>query len=192
MNYISEASEKDETNFSAQQLETQKNPWLSGPHEHQGRRQSNKTPAGQREKTAFGLSKLTPGVQSPRTAQTPSGFPWTMARFRYKKADRLRKRSEFLSVSRGAGTRLATKNFLIFLKPNQVGRTRLGVTVTKKVGSAVTRNRIKRQVREFFRLHKPLLPQGRDIVVIAHRGAAELNQPQVREELKVLIDRPVD
>jgi len=115
-----------------------------------------------------------------------------MARFRYKKADRLRKRSEFLSVSRGAGTRLATKNFLIFLKPNQVGRTRLGVTVTKKVGSAVTRNRIKRQVREFFRLHKPLLPQGRDIVVIAHRGAAELNQPQVREELKVLIDRPVD
>jgi len=114
-----------------------------------------------------------------------------MARFCYRKTDRLLKRREFLSVSRGGGTRLETQNFLIFLKPNQKALTRLGVTVTKKVGSAVTRNRIKRLVREFFRLNKHILPQGQDMVVIAHRGAAELNQHLVREELKVLIDRPV-
>jgi len=136
------------------------------------------------------LRKTVSGFQSLPPAPAPSVFPWTMARFCYRKTDRLLKRSEFLRVSRGGGTRLETKNFLIFLKPNQTLLTRLGVTVTKKVGSAVTRNRIKRLVREFFRLHKHVLPQGQDMVVIAHRGAAELNQHLVREELKVLIDRP--
>ncbi|MDY6851337.1 MAG: ribonuclease P protein component [Thermodesulfobacteriota bacterium] len=115
-----------------------------------------------------------------------------MTQFGFRKAERLLKRREFLAVSKDARRRFETENFLILLRPNQLPQTRLGVTVTKKVGpAAVTRNRIKRQVREFFRLNKEALPPGQDVLVIAHRGATGLNHHLVQEELKVLVNRPL-
>jgi len=114
-----------------------------------------------------------------------------MTQFGFRKAERLLKRKEFLAVSRDARGRFETGNFLILLRPNQLPQTRLGVTVTKKVGPAVTRNRIKRQVREFFRLNKEALPPGQDVLVIAHRSAAGLDHHLVQEELKVLVNRPL-
>ena len=113
-----------------------------------------------------------------------------MKRFRFGKSERLRKRREFLDVSRRASQRLNTGNFLILLKTNQLPQPRLGITVTKKVGSAVTRNRIKRNIREFFRLNQTRLPRGHDIVVIAHPGAAGLDYHDLQEELKRILDRP--
>ncbi len=96
-----------------------------------------------------------------------------------------------MTVSKGASKRLETHSFLILLRPNQMFHPRIGVTVTKKVGSAVVRNRIKRHVREFFRLNKRGLPSGYDLVVIAHREAAGVTHSMVQEELRVLLDRPV-
>lgn len=96
-----------------------------------------------------------------------------------------------MAVHKKAKARLETRNFLILLRPNNLACNRLGVTVTKKVGNAVTRNRIKRHVREFFRNNRHLLVQGRDIVVVAYRGAAEVNHLMVGEELQVLLDRPI-
>jgi len=72
---------------------------------------------------------------------------------------------------------------VLLLKPNQVGITRLGVTVSKRVGKSVIRNRVKRLIREFFRLNKHLLPQGHDMVIIARPGAAQLDFWEVKEEL---------
>ncbi len=92
------------------------------------------------------------------------------------------KRSDFVNLNR-SGKRLETKHFVVLLKPNQVGITRLGVTVSKKVGNSVIRNRVKRIVREFFRLNKHLLPQGHDMVIIARPGAARLDFWKVKEEL---------
>ncbi len=66
--------------------------------------------------------------------------------------------------------------------------TRLGITVTKKVGTAVTRNRIKRIVREHFRNNKTRLPNGIDIHIIAKNSSATRNSIEMRHSLHRLFD----
>jgi ribonuclease P protein component len=60
--------------------------------------------------------------------------------------------------------------------------TRLGVVVTKKVGNAIVRNRVKRLCRECFRRWPDFAPRGIDLVVIAREGAGELGLANVEEE----------
>jgi ribonuclease P protein component len=59
---------------------------------------------------------------------------------------------------------------------------RLGLVVTKKVGPAVARNRIKRVCRQCFRTWSDLIPRGVDLLVIAKSGADELGLEDVRRE----------
>jgi ribonuclease P protein component len=56
--------------------------------------------------------------------------------------------------------------------------------VTKKVGTAVERNRIKRVVREVFRLNRSLFPTNHDVVFIAKRGAAGVDYQGVLDEVE--------
>jgi ribonuclease P protein component len=91
---------------------------------------------------------------------------------RITKEMRLRRRADYVEVQT-AGKKLHGRHVLVLARkrsdPELVGR--LGITVTKKVGNAVVRNRIKRLVREWIRLHG-WVPQGWDIVVVAKESAA--------------------
>ncbi len=80
---------------------------------------------------------------------------------------RLRRKSEYSKVY-GCGERLHTRNFLVFALARPESQARLGLAVTRKAGPAVSRNRIKRVLREFFRLHRQGLP-GMDIVITPKR-----------------------
>ena len=82
------------------------------------------------------------------------------------------------------GKRFKTGNFTVIFNPNDAGKNRLGITVSKKVGNAVKRNRVKRLVREFFRLNKTQIPCCHDIVFIAKKGSVPLNYFTLYEELK--------
>ena len=65
---------------------------------------------------------------------------------------------------------MASSSFTLFGLPNTAGTCRLGITVTRKVGGAVRRNRIKRRMREIFRRHRTALTPDLDLVVNAHRS----------------------
>lgn len=68
------------------------------------------------------------------------------------------------------------------LEGDALAASRVGITVTKKIGTAVRRNRVKRLVREAFRLDPALLPDGIDMVVIAKDGAPTLALADVQSE----------
>jgi len=101
------------------------------------------------------------------------------------KHERVRKRREYLSTYH-SGVRIESKNFITVLSRNQLGTKRLGITVTKKVGNSVKRNRVKRLLREFFRLNKSTLPDSHDIVIIVKKGVPPLTYHDVCTELKSL------
>jgi ribonuclease P protein component len=60
---------------------------------------------------------------------------------------------------------------------------RLGITVSRKVGIAVERNRVKRRVREWFRRSQHGLPRDHDLVLIARAGAAAQRAQETAREL---------
>lgn len=70
-------------------------------------------------------------------------------------------------------------------------RSRLGVTVSKRVGNAVVRNRVKRCIREWFRHARAELPYPSDIVVIARRTARGLSGREVATFLDRAIQCPI-
>jgi ribonuclease P protein component len=109
-----------------------------------------------------------------------------MPAFAFSKIERVLDRKDFVNLNR-SGRRHRTQHFTVFVAKNGLSRTRLGITVSKKVGGAVTRNRLKRFVREVFRLHKGLFPAGCDIVVSARESAGKLDFRKVKEELLELV-----
>ncbi|HZE21148.1 MAG TPA: ribonuclease P protein component [Desulfobaccales bacterium] len=106
---------------------------------------------------------------------------------RLHKAERLRHRQDFLRAQ-AQGRRLHTRHFGLVLAPRAAASPRLGLVVTRRLGKAVKRNRVKRLLREFFRRHKTELPAV-DLVIMAKKGAAALGYHQVEEELGRLLFR---
>jgi ribonuclease P protein component len=82
----------------------------------------------------------------------------------------------------------ADSRLLIYGRPNDLPYPRLGLSVSRKVGKAIVRNRWKRLLREAFRLSRPELPQGLDLVVIP-RGSAEPELNSLMESLQKLAAR---
>jgi ribonuclease P protein component len=105
-----------------------------------------------------------------------------MESFSFPKNVRLLNRRDFVNINR-SGKRLHTRHFTVILKQNGLGITRLGVSVSKKTGNAVKRNRVKRLIRELFRLNKTRFPQGYDIVIAAKKDASYLDLRKIKEDL---------
>jgi ribonuclease P protein component len=109
-------------------------------------------------------------------------------RFWFTRADRLRKRSEFLRLS-NRGEKIQDKYFIAIYSQSRIQRTRLGVTVARKVGNAPTRNRIKRLSREYFRLNRQTITGHWDINIIAKKEAANLSSEQAFLSLKIIFNK---
>ena len=100
----------------------------------------------------------------------------------------IRKRADFLAANRGL--RVARPGFVLLANPNGGLGKRYGVTVTKKIGNAVVRNRMKRRFRELLRAALPTegLPD-HDHVLIGREGGLERDFGMMREELSAALTR---
>ena len=99
----------------------------------------------------------------------------------FRRVDRLLKSSEYGRVGR-EGRRVADPAFVLLVseRASDGAPQRIGITVSRKVGPAVVRNRVKRRVREWFRGARSKLRGGIDVVVIWRSAAAALSGRDTR------------
>ncbi|MFZ0240749.1 MAG: ribonuclease P protein component [Desulfobacterales bacterium] len=104
----------------------------------------------------------------------------------FPKTARILKRSEFLRLSR-TGKKIQNRHFILLYSRSFPAQLRFGITVSRKVGNAVRRNRVKRLVREHVRRVRPLMSGGWDINIIAKKDAANLSGGEVGTSLAQLL-----
>ena len=80
------------------------------------------------------------------------------------------------------GRKIQSERFVLFGRENNIGHHRLGITVSKRVGGAVVRNRVKRLFREIFRRSSVEIPSQYDIVVNAKSGCVGAGYLELRAE----------
>ncbi len=108
---------------------------------------------------------------------------------RFLRKHRIRRTSEFQRAFRRRAT-ASDRRLLVFGHENGLAHPRLGLSVSRRVGGAAVRNRWKRMIREAFRLCRPELPGGIDLVVIP-RPEAEPELAGLMESLPRLAARVV-
>lgn len=134
-------------------------------------------------------------VSSPPEADTAN--PRRPRRFGFTRESRLRKRREFLRVQQHA-QRVYGRRLIFQFQDGRTPVSRLGITVSKKVGNAVVRNRIKRWVREVWRIHPELRPDRAsggvpyDLVVTAKRGVDDFSFHAIEAEMVHVLSRTLE
>ncbi|MEE3377669.1 MAG: ribonuclease P protein component [Lachnospiraceae bacterium] len=99
-----------------------------------------------------------------------------------KHTERLKKNSDFQAVYK-EGRSKAGYLTVFLMKENGLLKSRLGISVSKKVGNSVVRHRVKRLIREAYRLNEDSFPPGYDYVIIARKPAAEKGYSEIEKSL---------
>ncbi len=160
-----------ETNLPAEQIGAQAPAWVSRAHGDQGWPQSRRGAAGAR----------------PQAAECVIGAPVPSV-----PVERLKRRSDFRAAA--AGLRASGRTFVVQAhRRADAGAVRIGFTVSKRVGDAVERNRVRRRLREIVRLSAAAgtsgLCPGHDYVLIGRRAALAAPFGQMMRELDAALNR---
>lgn len=97
------------------------------------------------------------------------------------KGERLRKRSQYLKLY-SQGTKVSGRHFYVYFLENELESSRLGITVSRRVGKPVIRNRVKRLLREIFRKNKHLIYPPADLVINATKSSVGVSLSRLEEE----------
>ena len=95
---------------------------------------------------------------------------------------------EFRRVYQG-GKSSASGLVAVYCRRGRRGRSQLGITVGTKVGKAVVRNKIRRRLREIYRLHEPTIRRGFDIVIVARVKSRYATYQQLEADFLRLTDK---
>ncbi len=163
-----------EENVSAVQCAAQADPWFPRPHGHARRACRNRSTSAQGppppDRVTRGRKPVVPGSHA---------FP---------PSARITRAAEYKFVFE-RGERVAGRHFVCHVARQEGGGCRLGFAVSRKVGNAVARNRVKRRLREFFRTHRDGFAPDVLLVVVAKPGAADLDWSGLSGELERLLRR---
>lgn len=103
--------------------------------------------------------------------------------FSLGRQERMLKSSDFRRALK-QGRRLRSPHLTVVVFQRQYGKVRLGLTVSKKIGNAVVRNRLKRRLREIVRVRRSSLVRPWDVLVLAQEGSGALNLAALALELE--------
>ena len=99
-----------------------------------------------------------------------------------KFSESLKKNIDFQTVYR-IGNSNANKYLVMYVMKNNLGKNRLGISVSKKVGNSIVRHRLTRLIRESYRLQEEKFPCGLDIVIIARASAKVKSYKEIESAL---------
>ena len=102
--------------------------------------------------------------------------------------NRLKKRYQFNYVYK-SGEHFSSEHIVLYVVPSKTKSIKVGFAVTKKVGHAVVRNKIRRRLREIVRIHLPNLKQSYNIIVVAKENIVDANFEQLGFEMNKLLKK---
>jgi ribonuclease P protein component len=105
-----------------------------------------------------------------------------------EKRYRLKRNADFQRIRR-QGQSWANRLLVLMAVPNSLDHSRFGFSVSRRLGKAVVRNRVKRLMRETVRRQKERIPAGWDVVWIARRPMREVDFPAVERAVEQLLRR---
>lgn len=91
---------------------------------------------------------------------------------------RIRKNMEFQDIYK-LGRNYWNRNLVLYVKRNDLNRTRVGYTITKKIGNAVSRNRLRRKMKEIYRLNFHNVKEGYDLIFIAKKNIKDISYEEL-------------
>lgn len=105
--------------------------------------------------------------------------------FKFTKKERITQPEDFRRVMK-FGRRISSRSFILFRHKNECAFHRLGIVAKKEIGPATFRNRTKRCIREFFRLHKHHVKGSYDFILMIKKGCSTNRSQETEEELSRL------
>lgn len=99
-----------------------------------------------------------------------------------EKKFRLRKNAEFKKVYIG-GKNFWNRNLILYIKKNKLEESRFGITITKKIGNAVVRNKIRRRVKEIYRLNLYRIKDGYDLILLPKKNVVDISYKELESAL---------
>ena len=106
-----------------------------------------------------------------------------------KREQRLRSSADFRRAREAAPRAWTHPLLVLYAAPNDLPRTRVGVTVSGRVGKAVVRNKARRRIREATRLLLPRVPAGHDLLFIARPTSATADWPALCQAVESVLSR---
>lgn len=165
--------ESSETYFSTIEYQAKTESWISRAHGH-GRRAKCDPPSP---------------AERPETAQRvkcEGDEPVVPGQNKFPSRERLTRQSEYLDVYRN-GEKQVGRAFICYAVRRHGQGRKLGIAVSRKVGKAVVRNRLKRYVRETYRTHRAELAEDAHIVFVARPAAVALDYAECEQAIRQLL-----
>ena len=97
-------------------------------------------------------------------------------------SESLKKNSNFKDVY-SYGKSYANKYLVMYMLENNLGKNRIGISVSKKIGNSVVRHRVTRLIRESYRLHENIFNSGLDIVIVARKSTSSVGYFEIESAL---------